>query len=199
MTANLLASTASIGLMLDIETLGKGADAVVTQTALYGWDLADPETIFDYPHFQFWPIQPQLDLLPPRKIEADTLIWHASQGSDFGRNDSKDFDDLPSLARHFVRAFDRFTLGGSAKYEIWTRGMFDTFIMKNLLTQCGMEAPWDFRAERDLRTLEAISGVNYKDVPQRAGYVKHMADSDALFQIDHHTACMKALGAAKLD
>jgi hypothetical protein len=190
---------ATVGLMLDIETLAIGSDAVVTQTALFGWDLDDPDTLLELPHFQYWPIQPQQELIPPRRIHADTLIFHTTVGTDFSRNDSKDFDDLPSLARHFLRAFDRFTEGGKLPYELWARGMFDTVIMKSLLNQCGFDAPWDFRSERDLRTLEAISGVSYKDVPQPVGFIKHRADWDCNFQIRHHTACMKALGAAKAD
>lgn len=187
--------TAKIGLMLDIETLGTGPDAVVTQTALFGWDLLDPETILPLPHFQYIPIQPQLELLPPRKLEASTIIWHIGQQTDLTHNDSSEFSDLPSLLKHFLRTFERITdpVTGSPDYELWTRGMFDTVIMASLLKQCGFPKPWDFRAERDLRTLESLSGVSYKDVPQPEGYIKHRADWDCRFQIAHHTACMKAL------
>lgn len=188
----------TIGLMLDIETLGNAPDAIVLQTALFGWDLADPETLLEFPHFQYLPIQPQLDLFPARRVEAKTMIWHQQQASDFSLNDSEDFEELPALMRHLLRTFDQMTRGGTIGYELWTRGMFDTFIMKSLLKQVGLEAPWEFRQERDLRTLEAISGVSYKDVPHPVGYIKHRADWDCRFQILHHTACMKALGAAKV-
>lgn len=207
---NLLASTASVGLMLDIETLGTGPNAVVWQSALFGWDLKDPETLLDFPHFQYLPIQPQLDLFPAREVRANTLIYWMKQDDDarlaIANCDSNDFDDLPSLMRHFLRAFDRMTHdseGNPIKYELWTRGNFDIPIMTSLLHQAGFEAPWQidgaFRNLRDLRTLEAMSGVSYKDVAQPAGFIKHRADWDCRFQIAHHTACMKALGAAKAD
>lgn len=199
-------STASVGLMMDIETLGKGPDAVVWQSALYGWDLSDPDTLFDFPHFQYLPIQPQLDLLPARRVDASTMIYWMKQDDDarlaIENCDSTEFDDLPSLMRHFLRAFDRMTDGGNKTWELWTRGNFDVPIMSSLLRQAGFIAPWDinqnFRNLRDLRTLEQISGVSYKDVDQPIGFIKHRADWDCKFQIGHHTACMKALGATKI-
>lgn len=200
-----MSEQAKIGLMLDIETFGTGPEAVVWQSALFGFDLADPETILEFPHFQYLPIQPQLDLLPARKVDASTLIYWMKQGDDarlaIENCDSTDFDDLPSLMRHFMRAFDRMTDGGNKSWELWTRGNFDVPIMTSLLSQAGFVAPWqidgNFRNLRDLRTLEAVSGVSYKDVDQPVGFVKHRADWDCRFQIGHYAACMAALGAAK--
>ena len=195
-------------LMMDIETLGKSPDAVVWQTALYAVDSSDPETILDQPHFQYVPIQPQLDLFPARKIDASTMLFWMRQAAEnpvvadeIEACDSSDFEELPAVLRHFLRAFDRYTLNGAAEYELWTRGNFDVPIMESLLRQCGLVAPWTvgmgFRSIRDLRTLEAITGLSYKDVPPPIGYIKHRADWDAIFQLGHYSAMMRLIGTGQ--
>jgi hypothetical protein len=191
-------------LMLDIETLGQGHDAVVWQTALYAVDSDDPETLLELPHFQYVPIQPQLDLFPARRIDASTMLFWMREvakqptiADEIEACDSNDFEELPSVLRHLVRAFNRYTLDGTAPYELWTRGNFDVPILDSLLRQCGLTAPWEFRRVHDLRTLELVSGVNYKDVPTPDGYIKHRADWDAKFQLTHWAACQRALGVSK--
>jgi hypothetical protein len=190
-------------LMLDVETLATTTSAVVWQSALYGIDSSDPTTLLDFPSHQYLPIQPQLDLLPARQIQADTLLFWMKPENAEARElmatecDSPDFDELSAVLRHFNRALERYIDQSGGDYELWTRGQFDLPIMQSLLTQAGLPILWDFRKTRDLRTLESVSGVSYRDVPQPQGFIKHRADWDAIFQLSHWAACMKALGADK--
>lgn len=187
---------AKIGLMLDVETLGLKSNAVAWQSALYGWDMLDPDTILEHSHHQYLAIQPQLDA--GREIAASTMLfWMKPEQADALVNiqlcDSEDPEELGAMLRHLLRSFNRMTEDGTLAYELWQRGNFDIPIIESLLKLYGLPVPWTFRETRDLRTLEAISGVSYKDVPQPAGFIKHRADWDCLFQIKHHTACMAAL------
>lgn len=198
-----MTTLSKIILMLDIETLGRGPDAVAWQTALYAVDASDPATLLDYPHHGYLPIQPQLDLIPPRKIDASTLLfWFKPEQNEARAQiaeecDSDDFQELGAVLRHFLRAFDRYTDGND--WELWTRGNFDVPIMESLLRQCGLPIPWanEFRRIRDLRTLEAITGISYKDVTHPVGFIKHRADWDAMFQLTHYAAMMTKLGQGK--
>lgn len=194
----------TVALMIDIETLDSSPTAVAWQVAMFPWDPTDPNTLPEYPYFQFLPIQPQLDI--GQTVGAETLLWWMTQMQD---NSSayrdilncggNDMEELDSLLRSLARKFNEVTNDGKLPHEIWTRGNFDLPILEGLFRKRGIPVPWEFRATRDLRTLESISGVSYKDVPQQPGFVKHRADQDARFQIRHHTACVKALGAAKIE
>src|SRR3546814_10421074 len=69
-------------------------------------------------------------------------------------------------------------------YEIYANSPnFDCTIMKSLYNDHGMTIPWDFRKERDLRTLCSMAGINAKEVAKVSGFVPHNAYWDCRQQI----------------
>lgn len=190
----------TLGVMIDIETLGTKHDAIVTQVAMVPWLLGDPEAHAGHPLHSFLGIAPQMEqLIPPRRMDAGTILYWMGQPdaarAAFKQNDSTDFVELEAYMRHFVARFNAVTEGH--EYEIWTRGNFDIPILESLLRQLGMPIPWakNFRALRDLRTLMVTAGVEVSDVPEPTGFVKHDALWDCKFQIACYNESMRQLRA----
>jgi len=190
-------SETTIGLSLDIESLDIGPRSVVTQVALYGWDI-DEGTLLEAFVWSYLPIQPQLDLIHPRTISADTLWWWMQQSdearSKFEFNVLEDFESLPVLMRHLTREFNRMV--GDNNYELWAKGpQFDVVNVESLYRDCGMRAPWKYDRVRDLRTLMAQAGIHSADVEIPKGFVAHEAGWDAQFQINCYMQAMRHLRA----
>lgn len=184
-------------LMLDIESLALGTRPVITQVALIGYDL-DEDELLDARHVQFYPVDPQQQIIPPRRIMASTIAWWMKQSDEarsrFEQSTSNDFAELPALARHLISVFNQLTDNGRIPYELVAKGpQFDVAAVATLLEDLGLESPWDFRAVRDLRTLVATAGINEKNVSKPAGFVPHVAYWDARWQLNVYLAARKRL------
>ena len=67
--------------------------------------------------------------------------------------------------------------GNNSRTKIWGNGSsFDCTILGEAYKRCGMEIPWKFWLERDLRTIMDLGKVRSCDLPQ---YQKHNALWDA--------------------
>ena len=177
-----------IALMLDIETLDLGPTPIITQVALYGLDLGE-DTILESHHYHFYPIKPQMDLLPARTFSVDTLVWWMEQGEEarsrIKMSTDDDFETMPALLNGLVATFNHLTNRGTRPYELWARGpQFDVVAVETLMKQCDVKIPWKYDTVRDLRTLMALAGLNARDVIEPAGFIKHAANWDVKFQFE---------------
>lgn len=193
---------AKVGIMLDIESLALGAACIVTQAAIHSFALDDPETTL-FASSRHFPIEPQLEaLLPARKLSAKTLGFWLRQGDDarlkLASHLEGDLDELTALLRAFVRDFKQATEGLSKHdYEVWAKGpQLDVAAMESLLTQCGIEVPWDYASVADLRTLMRLAQLHVSEVPQPEGFVHHDAGWDNVFQIKCYSIAMSRLFSA---
>lgn len=181
-------------LMLDIETLATSSEkAVVSQAALIGYDL-DQDEIIPIRHHQYYPLDPQIKA--GRVVDADTIIWWMTQPdaarSHFIECASDDPEELPALLRNLQMMFR--DLVKNRPYEIYANSPnFDCTIMKSLFNDHGMQMPWDFRMERDLRTLCSQANINPKEVPHVSGFIPHNAYWDCRQQIAIYLAARHAL------
>jgi hypothetical protein len=184
-------------LMLDIESLALGTRPVITQVALIGYDLEEDE-LLDTRHVQFYPVDPQQQIIPPRRIMASTIAWWMKQSDEarvrFEQSVSDDFAELPALARHLIATVNQLTDDGKIPYEIVAKGpQFDVAAVETLLEDLGLKTPWDYRNVRDLRTLLATAGINEKNIPKPAGFVPHVAYWDARWQLNQYLAARRRL------
>lgn len=160
--------------MVDLETLGTVADAVIMSIGAVKFDL-DSDAIEDGGFYASVSIESNLNM--KRRIQEDTLIWWMGQSS----------------AAHGVFTEAKQTLGnalrelsdwiGSDSCLFWSNGAdFDLPMLAHAHTQHMMEVPWKYNT-RCYRT--------YKNLPQArqvkfiATGVKHNALSDALNQAKH--------------
>ena len=184
-------------LMLDIESLALGPRPVITQAALLGYDLNEDE-LLDSRHVQYYPVDPQQMIIPPRRIMATTIAWWMKQSDDarenFELSTSNDFQDLPALGRNLISVFNQLTNNGTRPYELYARGpQFDVVAIETLLEELGLEKPWKHDSVRDLRTLLALAGVNPKNVVKPAGFIPHIAYWDARWQINQYLHAKRVL------
>lgn len=182
-------------LMVDIESLALGPRPVITQAAMLGYDLEEDE-LMDARHVQYYPVEPQQQIIPPRRIMASTVAWWMKQSDEardrFEQSTSNDFQDLPALARNLISVFHQLTHG--KRYEIWARGpQFDLVALSTLIEELGLETPWAYDSVRDMRTLCALAGINPKNVAKPAGFIPHVAFWDARYEINIYLAAQKAL------
>lgn len=180
---------------IDIETLALGPRPVITQIALLGYDLEEDEHL-DARHSHYYPIEPQQQIIPARKISASTLSWWMKQ-SDVARerfelSTATDFEDLKALCRNLITVFKQLTAGKD--YRVLAKGpQFDIVAIETLLEEVGLEVPWVYDRVFDLRTYLHVAGISGQNVPKPAGTIPHVAYWDALWQIEQYLACKRAL------
>lgn len=179
---------ADLLLMMDIESLALGPRPVVTQLALLGYEIDLDELLFDQ-YYQYLPIEPQQQIIPPRKIQASTIAWWMKQSDEarekFEQSSGDDFEDLVAAIRGFIATFNRLTNNGTRNYELSAKGpQFDVVAIETLILELGLEIPWKHDRVTDLRTDLRRARINPKNVPQPKGTIPHNGYWDARWQID---------------
>lgn len=182
-------------LSLDIESLALGPRPVITQIALLGYDLQEDE-LLENRHVQFYPIEPQQQIIPPRRISADTISWWMSQPDEarekFKFSTEIEFEDLASRLRNLVSVFNQLTDYGKLNYELVAKGpQFDVVAVETLLEEVGLSVPWAYDRVIDLRTMLKRAGINAKNVAKPAGCIPHVAFWDARWQISQYLAALR--------
>ncbi len=164
--------------MLDLKTMGRGPTAAVVQIGVVEFELSGGALGYWYKRS----VALKSSLAAGLKLDASTVEWWLGQ-SDAARTgllaDCR--VSLPEALREFAAWF----AGVGARY-VWGNGSgFDNVILQSAFTACGMECPWSFRDDRDLRTLMALAddlGATEHAVAVEPPQVEHDALEDALYQ-----------------
>lgn len=168
-------------IMLDLETLGNGNDAVILSIGAVKFTA---DEITDRFHVAIDPLTCQLFGL---KIDAATVMWWL----DNERQEARDAllgntqIDLPSALTGFAEWV------GPESMPMWGCGStFDNVIMRNAYKACGMVYPISYRHDYCYRTMKnLVAGI---EVP-RVG-VHHDALDDAEYQATHLQAIARHVG-----
>lgn len=184
-------------LMVDIETLSLANRPVITEVCLMGYDLNEDEYL-EANHHQFYDIDPQLMLMPPRSIQGATIAYRMRESDDVRKNmelcAGTDFEDLASVARGFIRTFEQLTDGGKANYILCSaRPQFDINAIGTLLVELGLTIPWTYDSIVDLRSLQRGLRINHKNTPLPAGAIPHTANGDVRWQIEQYLEVKRKL------
>lgn len=162
-------------IMVDLETLGTAADAVIMSIGAVKFDI-DSGALDDNGFFASVSVDSNLEL--KRRVQEDTLIWWMKQSSEAQQvfHVSKD-----TLRTALLNLSDWV---GDGDFYVWSNGAdFDLPMLAHAYTQCQIETPWKFWNSRCFRT--------YKNLPQAAGVtftpsgIKHNALADAINQALH--------------
>lgn len=167
--------------MIDIETLGTNPGSVILSIGAVSFNLETGETGKEF--FRNIKLQDSLDL--GLKIDGDTLAWWMNNkaeafkmSTDNGESLLTVLDDLYEFIRH----------SGVNKTFVWgNSNRFDLGLLEAVYDKVpGIPTPWNFRNERDVRTLVAFA-PEIKDNWKKVG-VEHHGLSDCINQIGYCSA-----------
>ena len=158
--------------MLDLESLGVVADAVILSIGAVKFDL-DSGKIDDNGFYASVSVDSNLE--HKRRIQEDTLIWWMNQGSEAQGVFHEEKQTLGT-------ALDSLSdwMGGDG-FTVWSNGAdFDLPMLAHAYASTCREVPWKFWNSRCFRTYKNLPGA--KDVKVPFGGVKHNALFDAIHQ-----------------
>lgn len=173
--------------MIDLETLGTEADAVILSIGLAAFDL-DKGVVTNTAYLEL-PVQEQID--DRRSITASTLSWWMGQyGSARKVLDSSlnspvlVYPVLKAFEAFFAEVFDTHESDDiRSKLTVWGNGpTFDMVILANLLNQYNIKIPWHFSKVMDLRTFRRFVGKGERI--ENKG-TKHNALDDSIAQAEY--------------
>lgn len=170
-------------IMIDLETLGTTADAVILSIGAVKFDLATGK-IDDNGFYRSVSVDSNLET--KRRISEDTLIWWLEQ--------------TPAAQKVFHEAKEHLSDAlvelsdwvGTDNYEMWSNGAdFDLPMLAHAYTQHSIEIPWKFWNSRCFRTYKNLPGA--KGIKGAEPGVKHNALFDAYNQAVTLCAIHKSL------
>lgn len=146
-------------LMIDLETLGTTADAVILSVGAVKFDL-ESDAIDEEGFYGSISIESNMDL--GRKIDEDTLLWWLKQPA---AAQNVFHEDKLSLEQTLMDLSDWL---GNAEWIVWAKGPgFDVAMLEHAYKRLGMSPPWAFWNVRCVRTYMALPGAKGLTAPHR--------------------------------
>lgn len=181
-------------LMLDIETLGVSADAPLISI---GAVFFDPLT--GKQGAEFYKTINIVSALNNGEIDPLTLQWWMMQ-SDEARSVFSDPASI-NLENALLEFADFIKANGSEDLSVWGNGSsFDNAILSGIYRKKSLRLPWDFRNDRDVRTIVALA-KDLRNFDARGSIsisdYAHHALHDARYQAAYVSAAFKAIYGIK--
>lgn len=168
-------------IMIDLETLGTAADAVILSIGAVRFD---PFTSAIGDTF-YIPISIDSNLNAGRRIQEDTLKWWMAQSPEaraIFKEKGVELAEALQQLNTFIRDND----------QVWGNGAaFDITLLDTAYQGMQWFTPWKFWNVRCYRTLKALPGM--PKLEDRVG-VHHNALDDAISQAKHLQQIMNTLG-----
>jgi hypothetical protein len=141
-------------LMIDLETLGTGTDAVVLSIGAVFFDIERNEL---GPTFI---VQPEVEsqIKKGRVMDPDTIKWWMSQG-EAAKQVFKD-QTLPTQhTLNLLSQFCRLNTESLKELKVWGNGSsFDISILESMYKNFDLKQPWGYNGVMDLRTFRRFVG-----------------------------------------
>jgi len=172
--------------MLDLETLGNKSNAALLSIGAVEFNMKTGKTGREF--YKVIDLQSCLDV--GLTINGSTFYWWLQQNQLARDAVSKDKKLQLQVVLHMFSAWMKDCIQG---IEIWGNGArFDIGILEDAYVACGLqEMPWDFRSERDVRTLVSFA-PNIKTKFPFEG-TQHNPIDDCKYQIKYCNATWKKL------
>lgn len=164
---------------IDLETLGRGPDAVILSCGIAVL-IGGPEPTHTLTATELFPdIGHQLSR--GRKIEYETVKWWATEGPP-----AYPFKYPEEKRLHLNNLCSEILSRTNGSDEIWSNSpTFDLAILRHLFHSVGFSEPWPFWKERDFRTLKSIFRKEYEDFKLNyAAGKQDYAPHSALFDVE---------------
>lgn len=162
-------------LMVDCETLGTTADAVILSIGAVKFDL-ETGVISDEGFYAS--VSVESNLAYGRRIEESTLLWWLKQDTAAQQVFFEPKETLESALQMLTDYI------GGQDYRMWSNGAdFDLPMLAHAYSKCGLELPWKYFNNRCYRTYKNLPQA--KDLKADHAGIKHNALADALAQAKH--------------
>jgi exodeoxyribonuclease VIII len=169
-----------INIVLDLETLGTSEDAAILQIG-----CCIPE--FDHIHIPTGishefesTISYDVALASEFNKDRDTLSWWEQQDTKARKHVFSGQDSYSDAFDHFRFWLDSIRANG-ADVAVWGNGSdFDNRLLAYSLNSMGYHGVWNFRNNRDLRTIKALFPVTH--LSSETDGIKHTALADARYE-----------------
>lgn len=159
--------------MIDCETLGVVADAVILSIGAVKFDL-DTNDMDDAGYYASISVESNLET--KRRIQEDTLIWWMNQSAEARTVFT---EPKETLRESLVGLSDWVGDGG---YEVWSNGAdFDLPMLNHAYVSLGIEIPWGPWSANCMRTYKKLPGA--KAFGTEFVGTKHNALTDAVNQV----------------
>lgn len=166
-------------LMIDLETFGRSADAVVLSI---GACFFDTETLELGPQY-YARLEIETQILSGRSILPATVDFWSNASPEARRIFKEPTSDTLTTVGQFVEWVMEHA---SDPLYVWGNGpTFDIAILDDLIKQCGFELPWKFPHVQDLRTFRRFV-ANNQPIPRLGTHHNALDDArdQAKFVID---------------
>lgn len=169
-------------LMLDLETMGNKSKSAIVSIGAVEFDIETGRVGRKF--YRHIDLQSSINM--GLIVNGDTIEWWLKQ-SDAAREAITNEKDKVSLAQA-LHDFGGFLIEiGADTVQIWGNGArFDMGILEDAYDAWVVKTPWNFRLERDVRTLVSLA-PEIKDNYPSAGII-HNPIHDCLFQIGYCSA-----------
>jgi exodeoxyribonuclease VIII len=167
--------------MVDLETLGNGSNAVIISIGACAFDPASGRIESEF----YTNVDPQSCVDAGLKMDVSTVMWWMKQSDEARAAFLRPNVPLPLALDMFKGWYPQ----GAA---LWGNGAtFDNVILSNAYTLVGVNRPWHYTKDRCYRTLKALR----PDIKQDKVGVAHNALDDAKYQALHASKLLRAMGA----
>lgn len=175
-------------IMLDIETLGVESDSAILSIGAVLFDIKTGAL-----GTTFYKIISLDSSLKFGRVEGNTLKWWITQSPRakeiFNSRDAVTLESALNDFSEFVSQVENVCVWGNGS-------SFDNVILKNAYNKLSMPVPWNFRNDRDVRTIIALTqdilNINSKNEVVMDG-VTHNALDDAIYQAKYVHSAFKSL------
>lgn len=132
-------------IMVDIETLSLAPNATILSIGAIAFDPAtgDMDEVEFYVNCD--------PMSQDRDVSMDTISWWMEQPEEV--QEALASEQIP--LNEALVLFSDWLFYQSDNPIIWSHS-FDKIVLQDAYAQCGLDLPWHYRDERDLRTLDAV-------------------------------------------
>ncbi len=178
----------STDIMIDLETLGTTADAVIVSIGAVQFDMQAGQEAFLSQNLDKFYVAIKIDSQSGRHVSGSTLKWWMGQSEQARAVFS---EQSISIETALIDLGD-FIRSGAGSAHVWSNGAdFDLPMLAHAYEMYGVPLPWKPYAGRCYRTYKNLPGARAVTVPRMGEH--HNALDDAIYQANHLCAIHQAL------
>lgn len=177
--------------MIDIETLGTGCNSVIVSIGAIQFDIETGETQREY----YKRIDIDSCLKHGMHVSGATIRWWMNLQEESRLELALGGEDISMVLQDFSSFIK--DLGDDAK--VWSNGLrFDVALLNDAYNKIGIDVPWNFRNERDVRTLVSFApGIKNDTVSSWDPTNLHHALEDCKLQIKYCSEIYRKIKISK--